>query len=54
MSEESITMEMMVKLQNIRAYIVNGVFQPEWYNDIMNDLHAVMDWLSEIKEVVQE
>tara|TARA_Y100000004_G_scaffold193005_1_gene254649 strand:- start:8657 stop:8812 length:156 start_codon:yes stop_codon:yes gene_type:complete len=47
MSQEEVTK----RLYGIRDYIVSGKFHPGWYNEVMDDMDYIFDWLSEIKEV---
>ena len=47
MSQEEVTKS----LYGIRDYIVSGKFHPGWYNEVMDDMDYIFDWLAEIKEV---
>ena len=47
MSQEEVTK----RLYGIRDYIVHGVFKPAWYNEVMDDMDYIFDWLAEIKEI---
>ena len=42
-------------LHGIRDYIVRGPdWHPDWYNEVMDDIHFIQDWFNQIKESENE
>ena len=38
-------------LHGIRDYIVRGPdWHPDWYNEVMDDIHFIQDWFDQIME----
>jgi hypothetical protein len=38
-------------LHGIRDYIVRGPdWNPDWYNEVMDDIHFIQDWFTQIVE----
>ena len=50
--------EIRTRVYNIRKYIVPcPVFadnSPAWYNEVMDDIDYIFDWIENIKDVEQE
>tara|TARA_R100001510_G_C7656384_1_gene216363 strand:- start:7261 stop:7419 length:159 start_codon:yes stop_codon:yes gene_type:complete len=42
-------------LHGIRDYIVRGPdWHPDWYNEVMDDIHFIQDWFDQIMEAGEE
>ena len=42
-------------LHGIRDYIVRGPdWNPDWYNEVMDDIHFIQDWFNQIVEAGEE